>query len=328
MAITGALLTRKKVVQVGLEPGTFTLGKIDQAVALTTDVLAFDPVIQPTSPFAERSASGKNLGQSHLGLVGEKSGTFACEVELRGNGTNGMDTGLAILLQGCGMLKAAEVYTVTSPPNHKTISIAVYQGNAGASASKKKILYGAMADLELSGEVGRKIICKFDFQGIYDTVVAGTVPTFAPNTNPPPILAGATFTLNPGGGGAVARKISKFSIKLGNKLYLRTDPQPGSAISQVLIVDSDPTMTFDLESELVANDDIYGQWIAGTTAAISLILGTGAGKQITIAIPKLQYKSIPEGDREGIMIEDVTGQCLNTSPDTAADAISISVLAA
>jgi len=313
MPITGMLLTRKKVVQVKVEA---TAG-VKETTGLT-DVLVFDPVIQPTSPFDERRGTGKYLGSQWTGIVNEKIGTFACNAELRGNGTAGMEPGLAVLLQACGLKKTSEVYQVSSAPaDHKTCTITVFQDGGGSAQSRKKILYGAMGNVTFEGVVGKTLMCRFDFTGIYNAPADADLPTYSPNTNLPPILASGTFTI-----GGVARKISRLSLNMGNVIVPRLDVNATSGLAYAVITDIDPTLTFDLEAELVVNYDIYGIWLAGTTAAVSLVLGSGAGKAITFTLPKLQYSGIPEGDRDGIMIEDITGKCLHSSGD---DAVSISV---
>ena len=109
---------------------------------------------------------------------------------------------------------------------------------------------------------------------------------------------------------------------MNNDVQLRKDINAASGFAHAVIVDFDPVLSFDLEAELVANNDIYGAWLAGTEAAVSLVLGTGAGKQITFTIPKLQYREIPEGDRDGLQIYDAVGQCNHSSGD---DAVAIAV---
>ncbi len=109
---------------------------------------------------------------------------------------------------------------------------------------------------------------------------------------------------------------------MNNEVVMRHDINAASGIAHAAIVDFDPVVGTDLEAEKVADYDITGIWLAGTEAALSLVLGSGVGKQITFAVPKMQYREIPEGDRSGIQIYDITAQCNHESGD---DAVSIAV---
>ena len=307
MAYSEPLLSRIKVIQVAVESVKGTA----ETTGFTA-VRVLNLLIRPTAPFDSRRGPGIYLGNANAGVLGERSGTLTCSAEVRGNGTAGMNEGLAILLQGCGFKKTSEVYQfVSSPANHKTLTIQVYEDG------KKKVLSGAMGDVIFEGETGKKLMANFEFSGIWSAPTDAAIPAFAPGTEPPPILASGTFTI-----ATVAKLISRLSLNMQNQVTMRPDINASSGIAHYAIVDNEPLLSFDIEAELVATYDIHGIWLAGTEAAVSLILGSGAGKAITFTIPKLQYREIPEGEREGLLIYDVTGQCNHSSGD---DAVTISV---
>ncbi len=304
-----SMLTRKKIIQAKIEAEKGT-----KETAGFADLLVYDPNIRPSAPFEPRRGPGKYIGNSVAGIVQEKSGILTCSAELRGNGTNAMDAGLSVLLQCCGLKNTAETYQVASAvADHKTCTIQVFEDG------KKKVLYGAMANPIFEGETGKRMMCNFEFKGIWDTPVDEALPAFSPGTEAPPILANGTFTIG------TAKKVSRVSLNMGNEVVLRMDINAASGIAHAVIVDNDPVLSCDLEAELVAAYDIHGIWLAGTEAAVSLVLGSGAGKQITFTIPKFQYREIPEGNRDGILIYDATGQCNHDSGD---DAVAIAVLTA
>ena len=208
------LLTRKRIIQVALET--------EKGTAETTgfiDAYCFEPDMKSTGPFIQRKAGGIYLGNTVQGIVGEKSGTFSCGVELRGNGTTGMDPGLAILLQAAVLKKTAEVYQVaSSPANHKTVTIHLY------TDGKHEILYGAMGNVTFEGETGKAIMCNFDFKGIYATPADLALPAFSPGTELPPIMANGTFSIGS------AKLISKFSLNMNNEVIYRLDMNRPSGI--------------------------------------------------------------------------------------------------
>lgn len=305
------LLTRKVIMQVLVE--------IVKGTAETTGLLDVyclgEPDIKPTGPFDGRKGGGIYLGHTQAGVIGEKSGSLSCTVELRGNGSTGMDEGLAELLKASVLAATAQVYQVTSSPaNHKTCTIFVFRDG------KKEVLSGAMGTVTLEGETGKSIKCNFEFKGIYSTPIDEALPAFAPGSTLPPIMANGTFTIT-----AVAKLVSKFSLAMNNDVQMRWDVNAVSGIYHAHIVDFDPVFTCDFESDLVATYDIYSAWAAGTLAALQIIVGTGAGEQITIDLPKLQYREIPHADREGTQVNDITAQCNHDSGD---DSVKITVATA
>jgi hypothetical protein len=104
----------------------------------------------------------------------------------------------------------------------------------------------------------------------------------------------------------------------------RADAAVTGGVISSIITNYDPAFSFDPEADVVANYDIYGIWLAGTEAAVSLLMTDGT-VNVTLACPKMQFKAIPEGDRDGIQIYDAEGQC---NHDSGNDAVSLTAAAA
>lgn len=290
-------------------------------VAGTSAILAFDLDINPTAPFEERKGTGLCRGQSNAGTLGELSGSCKFKTELRGNGSSGLDAGLAILLQACGLAKTSESYQVHSVHSaDKTISIDVWEGGVvGGAVGVKKGLAGASSDLIISGENGGKAMCDFDFQGRWQTPIAEAPAADTPGAGAVLKLQGGTFTL-----AEKTIKISKFNLKLGCKVVARRDITAAGGIAYFMITDYDPIFTIDPEAAYIADYDYYAAWLGGIEAAVSLVLTNGTTK-VTLTLPKVQYKELNEGDRDGIQIYDLTGQCNHSSGN---DAVTIVAAAA
>ena len=304
------MLRQVNVLQVALE----AVAKGTAALVGFVDVKAYDVTINPAAVYESRRGGGKYLGNNDAGVVGLQEGvcTFSCE--LRGNGTTAMDAGVAVLLQGCGFTETVNTYALTSAPaSMNTLTIHAYEDGV------RKVLFGAMGTWKSRVTEAKAVMLDFEFKGIYSAVTDVPVPAFAPGTNPPPTLAGATFSIT------AARAISAFSIDLQNEVYVRPDPNTATGLSYAVIVNRDILLSCDLEAALVATYAMDAAWRAGTEAVVSIVFGSGAGKQITIAIPKFQYREIPEGERNGIITYDVVGQCNKSSGD---DEISIVVTSA
>lgn len=292
MVLSAPLLERKKVIQVKVEAAKGTY-----LATTPLDVLVWDLEANTEESWVERKLSGKVMGHTSPG-VNDGTGAGSCKfkTELRGTGTGGMDLGLVPLVQACGLLQTAQVYTPTSVhASQKTISILVYEDG------RLKTLSGCTGNMKMDSDDGR-IVLDFEFFGVWRAPVDGALPTVAYATRAPISWGNASnaFTL-----AGETIKISKFGFDLGNEVVPRWD---GGRVGYYMITDRDPTLTIDPEADLVAGYDLYGAWLVGTEVVVSLAVTDGTDT-CTLAIPKFQYRPPKEAERDGIMIDDVTGQC-------------------
>ena len=308
MALSAPLLTRKRVISVKLES---TKG---EQIATDQAILVFDLAINPTSPFEPRKGTGLYRGDNEIGVLGEGSGACSFTCEMRGSGSSGMEPGLAILLQACGLKKTLEVYQVHSThSNDETITIDVWEDGV------KKSLVGCSGNVTFDGETGKRMMCNFEFIGRWIAPTDDSLPAYVPSTTAPMLLQAGVFTL-----ATESIMIGKFSLNMGNNVVLRMDIDGAGGIAYAMITDYEPLLSIDPEADLVAGYDYHGVWLAGTEAAVSLAINDGTDK-VTIALAKVQYRDIKEGDREGIQIYDITGQCNHSSGD---DSVIITASAA
>jgi hypothetical protein len=112
------------------------------------------------------------------------------------------------------------------------------------------------------------------------------------------------------------------TLDLGAQVVQTADLNAESGIAFYQITECDPALSIDPEAELVADEDYYGDWLSlGENAAA--IQFTDGLTTVSIAIPKLQYKDITTGDRNGIMTHEINAQCNNSG----ATAITITTAA-
>lgn len=306
MVLSAPLLTRKRVIKVTAED------PMGSKVAGTSSILVFDLDIKPTAPFEDRRGSGLYRGHNVVGVHGERSGVCSFSCELRGNGAQCMEASLIILLQACGFEQTVQVYQVHSThANDKTISIDVWEDGV------KKGLAGASGNVTFEGETGKRMMCNFEFSGVWQAPIDEDLPGYDPGTEPPLLLQGGTFTL-----AVKSIKINKFSLNMGCQVVPRMDVDAVGGIAYYMITDYDPILSIDPEADKIAGYDYHGAWLAGTEAAVSLVITNGTDT-ITFTLPKVQYKEITEGDRDGIQIYDITGQCNHSASGNDAVAIAV-----
>jgi len=301
MALSAPLLTRKKTLMVKIESGKGTYAAGDQAI------LAFDLAINPTAPFEERRGTGIYRGVSNAGFHGLKTGTCSFTTELRGTGSGGMEAGLAILLQACGLKKTSEVYQVQSTHTaDSTISIDVWEDGV------VKSLGGASGNVVFEGEAGNRMMCRFDFTGIWQDPVAGNAPSLTTlSTTNPLLVKGGSFSLD-----ANSIKIGKYNLDMKNTITVRKDAGSASGIAYCMITDYSPTISCDPEADLIAGYDYDLHRRDGTLSAITLEVDNQTD-QVTFSTPKVQITDLKEGDREGIQIYDYTGVAVHNAGDNS-----------
>jgi hypothetical protein len=85
-----------------------------------------------------------------------------------------------------------------------------------------------------------------------------------------------------------------------------------------IITDRTPTFTIDPEATVATGNDIWADWIAGTTRALSLAIGD-ANDEVSFSAPAVQRQTISNGDREGLRLDQQTLLCCRSgaSPEFA-----------
>jgi len=306
MALSAPLLTQLRVLQISTEAtakGTITTP--------ATDIWVQDLIANPVDPFVERQGSGSTLGHSVGVLEGTKAGACSFKTELRTTGASGMNAGLAILLQSCGIEKTLEVYTPTSDyATQKTASFAI------STAGVKKIMLGCMGTFTLSPENGR-LMLSFTFSGAWSTVSDLAVPTPEYSTVKPLNWGHASNVFSLDG---ESIKMTNWTFDIGNTL---TPRMTNGAITNYMITKRDPTMTMDVEADLVAGYAFNAKWLAYNEGIISLAITDGTDTA-TLLGNKFQYREIPEGDRDGIATHDLVGQ-FNREADAGDDEFSLTI---
>jgi hypothetical protein len=297
------LIKRRRVLAAKIET---TAGTAESLTSSEAGFNVYDVEINADIPMYERKAEGS---LSMLPAVpGARSGSIKFSIDAYGSGTGGTSPTWALtLLKGCGMTESSGTFSLTSTAaSMKTLTLGVYEDGLFKS------LAGAMGNFTVDGEDGKPLKVTFEYTGVWQapTDVSLIAPTYA--TTVPPRFAGAAFTI-----GGTSPILSKFNLKSGNVVTLREDITKTAGYIAAVITDRKFEGNIDPEAKLVASSDVFGNWIAGTEAALSCAVGSG-GNAITIAAPAIQYMKITEGDRNGIQTHGLDFMCMQNgaTPDT------------
>lgn len=275
------------------------------------DVFAENLKLDPESGFIPLNGTGAAFGNTQPGIVPLRTGVCSCRLPLRGNGSQGLESGLAAFLQAAAFKKTLESYALSNGFSDQSC-LSVDQFVDG----KIETLYGAMFDAKFSAEVGGPGWFEFDGKGLYKPEDDLTFPSFAPSARSPMILQAATLTFD-----SYAFKISKFALNLGNQVILRPDVVSAGGYGHALITNYNPTIEIDPEDVTVSAYNYYSKLItrATTVSALpDLVLAFSDGTdKITFTLQAVQLTECPHDEREGLRTRKYVGRLHNdgsTSP--------------
>jgi hypothetical protein len=86
---------------------------------------------------------------------------------------------------------------------------------------------------------------------------------------------------------------------------------------------ADHDFTFKCNLEAASANDFYATHLAGTEAALNLVIGSSANNIVTITAPKMQLMDPPEDNDADGVIQDALMYQLNKSVDAGEDMLSI-----
>lgn len=293
------LLRRKRVLAAKVET---TPGTAESLTASEGAFNAYNVIAQANITIEERE--GQGAFNYLAGVPGARGGTLSFSVDLGWDGSATIPTWASVLLPGCGLVNSSGTLSpLTEVPgsNVKTLTLATYVDGV------KKTLAGAMGNVQFVFPSGRMARADFTFTGVWQTVtdtslIAPTYPTAAALR-----FASAVVTYD-----SVAQKVEQVTVDLGNSVILREDATTATGYSTALVTNRNPRITANPEAQLVATDDRYGDWVAGTTAALVVTLDGPSDATLSFQADKAQYMNVQEGNRNDMVIDDVEWACTST----------------
>jgi len=306
------LFKRKRVTAVKVETAS---GTPETLSASDAEFNIYDAVINETVNVTKRESQGSfdRLKAS----AGTRSGVATFKTDVAWDGTATLPTWATVLFPCCGYVNSAGAFTPRSEApgsNVKTATIGVY------SDGKRKQLSGAAGTFRLVMPAGERAFIEWTFTGSYDGETAQTLlsPTYPDPASEVAIrFASATLTYD-----SVAAKVAEASLDAGNQVVLREDGTTASGYCGAIVADREPMFRMNPEAVLIATQDRNNNWLSEDEAAISVVLDGPSTSDITIAIPKAQIMNAPEGEREGMLTDELEFMC-NKNGSTADEDVTI-----
>lgn len=292
------MLKRKRVLAAKIESTSGTAESLTASDALFN---IYDAMMQPNIEMIQRPSQG--AFSQNPAVPGAYLATCTFRTDYTGNGAAASAAWADTFFPACGFTETTDTFApVSEPPgsNVKTLTIGLYTDGVFKS------MRGCSGNFRIAYITGQPIFVEFTFQGVW--VDPSDVALISPSypTIKPIRAANATFTV----GGSAYPCIESMVVESGNTLFPRecATQSDGSGLHSVIITDRLPIITMTPESDLVANEDEYGDWLDMTEAALVYSVTDGTDTVLTSA-PKMQRTNVQESDRNGQQTDEVTWQC-------------------
>ena len=261
----------------------------------------------------DRPAVRANIGKLQQIYAGTlKTISFNCE--LKGSGSAGTPPEIDPLLRACG-------FGVTNTPSTSDVYAPVSTGHESATIyyyqdGTLHKLTGARGNATFNVEVGNKGMVTFTMTGHDSAVTDASLVTPTYDSNVPPLVLGAAFSID-----GFAGVISALTFDMSNTIAMPADMNAADGYGEIQLTQRDVNGSFDPEHELVATEDFIGNFKAGASMALATgTIGSTAGNRYSISMPAIYFKDVSPGEREGVRTLEIPFGAVESSGD---DEVSI-----
>lgn len=277
-----------------------------------TPTPAANAILVSNVSFKEVVSAAERPGQSvSLSPVASKLGSVYVEIsfqtELKGSGTKGTAPRIGDLFEACGRTEGAVAGSSVSyvPKSSGVKSVTIYLYKDG----RLHKITGAKGNAKLILAANKAAMVEFSMKGLYTAPTDTAIPAGAAyEATSAPVCKGGTLSLN----SVTTLAVEQTEIDFGNEVSVRNSKIATNGIAGAEITSRKPTISLNPESVTVATLDLRALMLT-TPVAYSEVVGSVAGNIITISAPKVNLNAPEYGEREGITIETLKGDCTRSA---------------
>lgn len=242
-----------------------------------------------------------NVGfNQHTAVTGQRIGTFTCEQDFIGSGTDGVPPTWMTWATCCGMDLTGDVLACGTTT--RTATIILYRDGLIEK------LVGAAGTFVINGNSGGPARIAFTYTGklVSDADLSAVSPTYGSTVAPR--WAGGSCSVH-----SLSVKASTFSLDRGAEIIMREDPTDATGLICAHFVDATPTCTLDPETDLVATKNYQSIMEAHTEGALAITVGTAAGNTLAVASSTAQIVECPNDERNKMVVRSLKLQLNGTA---------------
>lgn len=319
------MLTKQTVIWCKRET---TVGT-DPAMTSTDALLAWDVNFEPKGEPLYREVLRDTLSPiAHV--IGIKEESLSFKTEIRGIGAHpGTAANLASfeldrLLSGCsfntGTISGTSITynLVSSDSALSSLSFYVHIGDS-ISGNRHKLTY-ARGTCKITLQAGKYGVAEWNFKGLYNSVVASTLPGLAGVSSlQPPIVYNSSFQI-----AGFSPVCSQAEIDLGVNVVRRDSLNAAQGVHSFRITDRKPKLNFDADAVVEASNPFWGDWEGGVVDTFGITVGTNAQNKVEFT-GYFEYVQPAYGDADGVRKYDIEAAIVSSSPSTGNDELTIKV---
>lgn len=282
----------------------------------STDVIAaIDANIKETFEAEQRMVQLKTL--SNLPSVsGAKFAEVTFSTEVKASGSLALAPRIAPLLLACGMAQTIQsgVSVTYSPTSSSFGSATLWLYKDG----RLHVINGCRGTVKITCEAGKQAMMEWNFKGLWVTPSVTALPTVSYESTVPPTCKGTTFSFN----SKTTLVVGKMDLDVANTVVSRPSLSATHAIAGFEITGRKPMITMEPEAQIETSYTFRADALA-TQRAVSYAIGSTSGNILTINVPKVNLTTIEYADKEGVLIENLTGECTTNAAATGNDEFTL-----
>lgn len=309
------MLTRRTVIRHGLEATAGT----DPAIGVFGELLAWDVDLDIRGEMLERSIMRDTLSPMAPALGMKDVGvTFKTELKAGDPGSvPEMDT----LLDACGFGTAAHtgtapiIYSLKSKDlDIRSASLLVYK-----DGNMHKVT-GARGTVRFVMETGQFGVCEWDFQGMYNAVVAITIPDLSSvSLEEPPIVYASEFSI-----GGFSPVTNSLTVDVANNVIRRGDLHATYGVKEYRITGRTPKMEFNADAVLESSNPFWGDWQGTVIDTFAVVIGSSVGHGHEVQFKgHFQLDSNKYNDADGVSQYDCVASLISSDANSKDDELTV-----
>lgn len=294
-------IKRRRVLAAKIETTVgdpIALGAADGAMNI------YNAMIQAQIDMEQREGQGS---YNYLSAIpAGQTGVATFRTYLEWDGAAGTPLWADTFFPACGYVKAGQTFrprTEAPGTNVKTLTIGLYEDN-GAGSGIFKSIAGAMGNAVINAPTGRMGFIDWTFTGVWQppTTVGLITPTY-------PTDKGLRFAGGLAEWDAENMCVESATVDLGNTIIMRECPTKEAGFISAFITDRLPTVSANPEALALATQNRWAEWLASGENVLEINFGGPGGAVLSIEAPKAQIINAQEGDRNGIVTDEIEWQC-------------------
>lgn len=300
----------KRAVLLAKEETTYGTDSVPTAAA--NALLVFNPDIAPQTDILRRDPVRDFISPSSI-LIGNRFVEIKFQTEYYPGSAAGSAPRYGDLLEACAMSETVvALVSVTYKPTsgaQKSVTIYLYQDG------RLHKITGCVGTFELVFEAGQTAKINWTFRGLYQEPTDVSIPaaTYESLAEQPAKVLSSNFTFN----ALTNLVVQRLAIGLGNVLATRPDVNSATGRKGFSVVRREGKGSINPEAFTLATYNAWTDWINSTLRQLSITVGSGAGKVLTVTCPKVAIENINAfKEREGIEVYEIPfSLAMNTGDD-------------